>query len=224
MAAHELSEEADDRDEAGHRRCDLLVRSIDFKPLMVEYDSSAIGSGNGVDTQRQIAFVSLAPCGAGEKQRTGARRAGCCDDLAADHDRIDQYEGERLTRFAFVGRKRGSEMKPNAGSGRNLLWRHGWVGGGDGRRDQTQDDKRAQGDAPRSAGDRRDKERAHGTAFDSAENMPSFNGSRPSDRVTHKSAIMPRAVQYRVPSIPSLHHLGCQHHVARRCSPEPRGT
>jgi hypothetical protein len=135
LAAHELSEETDDGDEAGHCRGDLLVRSVDFKTLMVEYDSSAIGSGNGVDAQRQVAFVPLAPCGAGEKQRAGARRAGCCDDLAADQDRIDQYEGERLTRFAFVGRKRRSEMEPDAGSGRNLLWRRGWVGGGDGRRD-----------------------------------------------------------------------------------------
>jgi hypothetical protein len=52
LSAHELREEAYERNEAGHRRCHFFVCSVDFEALIVEDDASTVGCGNGVETQR----------------------------------------------------------------------------------------------------------------------------------------------------------------------------
>ncbi|MEO6836148.1 MAG: hypothetical protein ABI231_09640 [Candidatus Tumulicola sp.] len=137
LAAHELREETYEWNETGQRGHDLLVRSINFEALIVENDLSSIRGGNGVDSQRQVAFVALIARGARQKYGAGARRAGRSDDLAVDRNRLEQHEAERLAGFAFVGRERRGEMKSNVRPGRYLRGWSGRVGRSDRRRNQT---------------------------------------------------------------------------------------
>lgn len=49
FAAHELREKTDEWKETRQCRGRLLVDAVDFEPLIVEDDLSAVRGGNGVD-------------------------------------------------------------------------------------------------------------------------------------------------------------------------------
>lgn len=88
VAAHELCEEPDDRNEPGHRRGHLFVRAVYFEALIIEDDLAPVGARDGIDAQRKVALVPLHPGVPRQDERTLTGRTGRSDDPIADPNRL----------------------------------------------------------------------------------------------------------------------------------------